>query len=68
MGAIVKDVMNSCGLSEKDATLEIRMALRDARENFNADGNLELAVDDFLSGLGLDMDYAEWAACRICGV
>lgn len=43
-------------------------SLRDARENFAVDGNLEMAVNDVLCGLGLDMDYADWVACRICGV
>lgn len=68
MGDIVKVVMMTCGLPAKDAEREIRASLRDARENFAADGNLELAVNDVLSSLGLDMDYEEWVACRICGV
>lgn len=67
MGAIVNVVMASCGLSEKDATNEILCSLKMARENFACDGNLETAVNDVLSDLGLDMDYAEWVACRIVG-
>ena len=68
MGDIVNVIMTTCGLPAKDAERELRASLRDARENFAVDGNLEMAVNDVLCGLGLDMDYADWVACRICGV
>lgn len=58
--------MNMCGVSKEEAKQLLREEIEMARENFAADGNLYQAVEDVLSGLGLEADYEIQIAQMIC--
>jgi hypothetical protein len=64
--SIIGNVMNSCGLSEKDAKEEYEAAIANAADNYACDtivngrsgfSALSDAVDEVLSDLGIECDY-----------
>ncbi len=64
--SIIGNVMNSCGLSEKDAKEEYEAAIANAADNYACDtivngrsefSALSNAVDEVLSDLGIECDY-----------
>lgn len=64
--SIISNVMNSCGLSEKDAKEEYEAAIANAADNYACDtivngrsgfSALSDAVDEVLSDLGIECDY-----------